>query len=65
MVDPLGVLEAGPAAATTEVEDVDGGPPWGVLVACPAAPSINAKKHQWRGPGRCQSWRSRSIHHQR
>jgi hypothetical protein len=29
MVDPLGVLPACPAAATTEVEDVDGGPPVG------------------------------------
>jgi hypothetical protein len=26
MVDPWGVLAVGPAAATTEVEDVDGGP---------------------------------------
>jgi hypothetical protein len=30
MVGPLGVLPAGPTAATTEVdEDVDGWPPWG------------------------------------
>jgi hypothetical protein len=29
MVGPLGVLVAGLAAATTEVEDVDGGPPGG------------------------------------
>jgi hypothetical protein len=27
MADPLGVLAAGPVAPTTEVEDVDGGPP--------------------------------------
>jgi hypothetical protein len=30
MAGPLGVLAASPAAATTEVEDIDGGPP-GVL----------------------------------
>jgi hypothetical protein len=29
MTGPLGVLAAGPAAATTEVEDVNGGPPGG------------------------------------
>jgi hypothetical protein len=29
MAGPLGVLVAGPAAATTDVEDVDGGPPGG------------------------------------
>jgi hypothetical protein len=29
MAGPLGVLVAGMAAATTEVEDVDGGPPGG------------------------------------
>jgi hypothetical protein len=30
MAGPLGVLAAGPAAVTTKVEDVDGGPPGGV-----------------------------------
>jgi hypothetical protein len=39
MVGPLGVLPACPAAATTEVEDVDGGPRWGVLAAGPGAPT--------------------------
>jgi hypothetical protein len=29
MTGPLGVLAAGLAVATTEVEDVDGGPPGG------------------------------------
>jgi hypothetical protein len=29
MADPLGVLAVGPATATTEVEDVDDGPPEG------------------------------------
>jgi hypothetical protein len=29
MACPLGVLMTGPAAATTDVEDVDGGPPGG------------------------------------
>jgi hypothetical protein len=29
MARPLGVLSAGSAAVTTEVEDVDGGPPGG------------------------------------
>jgi hypothetical protein len=29
MVGPLGVLVAGPAAATTDVEEVDSGPPGG------------------------------------
>jgi hypothetical protein len=29
MAGPLGVLAAGPAVATTDVEDIDGGPPRG------------------------------------
>jgi hypothetical protein len=33
MAGSLGVLAIGPAAATTEVENVDGGPPMGVLAA--------------------------------
>jgi hypothetical protein len=55
MADPLGVLTTGPAAATTEVGDVDGGPPGGAGSKCPGAPSINAKKHRRRAPGRSQS----------
>jgi hypothetical protein len=34
---PLGVLAAGPAAATTKVEDVDGGGPGGLLPVGPTA----------------------------
>jgi hypothetical protein len=37
MVGPQGVLAVGPAAATTEVGDVDGGPTGGLLAACPVA----------------------------
>jgi hypothetical protein len=46
MVGLLGVLAVGPPAATTEVEDIYGGPPWGVLAleiqehsSCGAHPS--------------------------
>jgi hypothetical protein len=39
MADPLGVLVVSLAVATTEVEDVDGGPRWGVLAAGPGAPT--------------------------
>jgi hypothetical protein len=31
----------------------------------PRASTINAKKRRRRGPGRCRSWRSGSVHHQR
>jgi hypothetical protein len=31
MAGPLGVLSAGPAAATTKFGDVDGGPPGGAI----------------------------------
>jgi hypothetical protein len=31
MASPLGVLAAGPAAGTTDVEDADGRPPVGVV----------------------------------
>jgi hypothetical protein len=36
MAGPWGVLAVGLAAATTKVEDVDGGPSWGLLPACSA-----------------------------
>jgi hypothetical protein len=57
-----GGLPVGPAAATTEVkDDVDGGP----LDRDPGAPTINNVKNVDNGtPGRCQSWRSGSVHHQ-
>jgi hypothetical protein len=41
MTAPLGVLVAGPVAATTEVEDVDGAL-LGVLALDPVATTINA-----------------------
>jgi hypothetical protein len=65
---PLGVLAAGPAAATTEVRDINGGPPRGCwqylqeLEVRERPPST--WKHWRRAPGRCQSWRSGSAHHQ-
>jgi hypothetical protein len=48
MVGPLGALAAGLAVATTEVEDVDGGPPGGAGAGDPRAPTTNAKKRRWR-----------------
>jgi uncharacterized membrane protein len=39
MAAPLGVLAACPAAATTEVEDVDGGPLGGAEARGPGAPT--------------------------
>jgi hypothetical protein len=56
MTGPLGVLVIGPAAAITEVEDVDGGAPGG-----PGVPTINAKKRRWWAPRRCRGWRSGSA----
>jgi hypothetical protein len=48
MEGPLGVLAAKPAAATTEVEDVDGGAPGG------AGDRANSDHHQsWR-----RQWRA-------
>jgi hypothetical protein len=61
MVGPLGGAVAGPPAGTTEVEDVNGGPPGGLGVGDPGAPTTNAKKHRRRARGRCQSWRSESV----
>jgi hypothetical protein len=37
MAVPLGVLAVGPVVATTEVEDVDGGPPGGCWRQSPVA----------------------------
>jgi hypothetical protein len=54
MVNPLGVLQACPAGATTEVEDVDGGPPWGgVLPACPAVATNEVENVDGGPPGGC------------
>jgi hypothetical protein len=43
MAGPCGVLAAGPAAAITEVEDVDGGPPRGCWRQGPAAVTIEVE----------------------
>jgi hypothetical protein len=48
------VLATGPAAATTEVEDVDGGA-LRVLVACPAAVTTDVEDVNGGPPGGC--WR--------
>jgi hypothetical protein len=39
--------------ATTEVEDVDGGPPWGVLAAGPAAATTEVEDVDGGPPGGC------------
>jgi hypothetical protein len=55
MVGPWGVLVAGPAAATTEVENIDGGPLGSAGAGDPEAPTTNGKKHRRRASGRCWS----------
>jgi hypothetical protein len=52
------VLTVGPAAATTEVEDVDNEPPWGVLAACPVATTTEIEDIDGGPPGWCwqQVW---------
>jgi hypothetical protein len=52
MADPWGVLVAGPAAATTEAGDVDGGPP-GVLAVGPIAATTEAGDVDGGPPGVC------------
>jgi hypothetical protein len=53
------VLAAGPAAATTDVEDIDGGPP-GVLVVGLAAATIDVEDVDGRPPeGCCRDFRQR------
>jgi hypothetical protein len=37
------------------LRNVNGGPPGGVGAGDSGAPTINAKKHRWQAPGRCQS----------
>jgi hypothetical protein len=57
MVGPLGLLSAGPAAATTVVEDVGAGP-LGVLAAGPAAATTEDGDVDGGPPGGCwwQVW---------
>jgi hypothetical protein len=43
MAPPWGVLAVGPAAATTDVEDVDGMPRGGVLAVGPAATTTDVE----------------------
>jgi hypothetical protein len=57
----LVVLAAGPAAATTDVEDIDGGPP-GVLVVGPTAATIDVEDVDGR-PLRVAVGISDSDHH--
>jgi hypothetical protein len=42
MADPLGLVLGFPTAAITDVEDVNGRPPWGALAAGPAATTTEA-----------------------
>jgi hypothetical protein len=37
------------------LRNIDGGPPGGAGARDPGAPTINAKKHRQRAPGRCRS----------
>jgi hypothetical protein len=52
MVGPLGVLAACPAVTTTDVEDINGGPPWGVLAAGPTAATTEVEDVDDGPPGR-------------
>jgi hypothetical protein len=52
MAGPLRVLSAGPVAATTEVEDVDGGTP-GVLPVGPAAATTDDEDVDGGAPVGC------------
>jgi hypothetical protein len=62
MMGPLGVLSEGPAAATTEVGDVDSGP-LGVLSRFLTAATTDVKDVNGMLPERRrQSWRSGSAH---
>jgi hypothetical protein len=63
MAGPQEVLAAGPAAATTKAEDVDGGPLGGAEAEDLGTPITNAKKHRRRTPGTCRSWRSGKASH--
>jgi hypothetical protein len=47
------VLAAGPAAATTEVKDIDGRPPGVVLVAEPVVATTETKDIDDGPPGGC------------
>jgi hypothetical protein len=52
MAGPLGVLAAGPAATTTDVEDVDGGP-LGVAVGISAVATTDIEDVDGGAPGGC------------
>jgi hypothetical protein len=56
MVGSLGVLAAGPTAATTEVGDVDGGPPWGVLAVGLVVATTRVGDVDGGPPGGCWWW---------
>jgi hypothetical protein len=57
------MLSAGLIAVTTKVEDVDGGPPEGVLSACPVAATTEVGDVDG-GPPRSVGGRSGNSHHQ-
>jgi hypothetical protein len=62
MAGPLGVLAVGPVTATTDIEDVDGGPPWGLLSGFPAAATTDVEDVDGGPPGGAGG-RSDSGHH--
>jgi hypothetical protein len=62
MAGPMGVLAAGPAAATTEVKNVDGRPPRGVLAVGPAVATTDVEDVDGGPPGGAGG-RSGSGHH--
>jgi hypothetical protein len=62
MTCPVGVLTACLAAATIEIEDVDGGAPGGMLAACPTAATTEVEDVNG-GPLEGAGGRSGSGHH--
>jgi hypothetical protein len=62
---PLGDGAGDPRASTINNKKCQRWAPWEVLTENPGAPTINDRKCRWRAPGRCRSYRSRSVHHQR
>jgi hypothetical protein len=64
MVSPLGgALPVSLAAATTEVGDVDGGPPVGALAACPAAATTKVGDIDGGAPRGAGSMSGSGHHH--
>jgi hypothetical protein len=60
---PLGGADGDPGAPTINAKNIDGGP----LVGAdedPRAPTINVQNVDGGLPGRCQSCRCKSVHHQ-